>query len=321
MASMGIRFKIIASLIGVTLLFGFGMILFAKTVIYDKLHHKLLDKGVVLTQKIATDCVNPVITERYFEITMYFKDLTESDNDIVYAYVLNEHGEDIAHSFAHPVPNDLKLAHQADLTQPFSLRKLFTDKGSVQDIAVPLLQGKIGVLHLGLSEEGIEKDVVDIEKSITLFSIWVLLIGLIASFLFSRALTNPLLKLTKAAEAFGRGELCTQVAVTSNDEVGKLVVVFNSMTEKRIQIEAEREELIGHLQEALEKVRILSGFLPICSSCKKIRDDKGYWNQIESYISKHSDVQFSHSICPQCRKKLYPHLVDENGNIKRYKAD
>jgi len=70
--------------------------------------------------------------------------------------------------------------------------------------------------------------------------------------------------------------------------------------------EEEREKLIGELQEALAKVKQLSGLLPICASCKKIRDDKGYWNQIESYIRDHSEAEFSHGICPECAAKLYP---------------
>lgn len=69
------------------------------------------------------------------------------------------------------------------------------------------------------------------------------------------------------------------------------------------------------LKDAFSKIKILSGFLPICASCKKIRDDKGYWNQIESYIRDHSEAEFSHSICPECAKKLYPNLFDENGNL------
>jgi len=319
MASLRIRGKILASLFAVTLLYGIGMILFAKTVIYNKLHTKLLDKGVVLTQRIAADCVDPVITERFFEITMYFKDLMKSENDVVYAYVLNENGSDIAHTFAHAVPKELKLAHQANLKQPFSLKDLLTDKGPVQDIAVPLLQGKIGVLHLGLSEVEIEKDVNDIVKSIVLFSVGVLLFGITASLIFSRAITKPLLMLAMAVEAFGRGDSRSHVAITSNDEIGDLAGVFNSMIENRRQIEAEREEIIRHLQEALEQVKLLSGFLPICASCKNIRDDKGYWNQIENYISEHSEVEFSHSLCPKCMKKLYPDLVDDEGKIKKSK--
>ena len=63
------------------------------------------------------------------------------------------------------------------------------------------------------------------------------------------------------------------------------------------------------LKEAQEKIKILSGLLPICVSCKKIRDDKGYWNQIEVYISDRSEAEFSHGICPECAKKLYPELT------------
>ena len=77
------------------------------------------------------------------------------------------------------------------------------------------------------------------------------------------------------------------------------------------RMEEEREELIHGLQEALAKVKKLSGLLPICASCKKIRDDKGYWNQIESYIQEHSEADFSHGICPECARKLYPDLYKE----------
>lgn len=70
----------------------------------------------------------------------------------------------------------------------------------------------------------------------------------------------------------------------------------------------EKSKVISELHEALAKVKTLSGFLPICSSCKKIRDDNGYWNQIETYIREHSEAEFSHSICPKCAKKLYPDI-------------
>ena len=74
------------------------------------------------------------------------------------------------------------------------------------------------------------------------------------------------------------------------------------------KMERERDELIRKLQAALAEIKTLSGLLPICASCKKIRDDKGYWNQIETYIREHSDAEFTHSICPDCIKKLYPNL-------------
>ncbi len=89
---------------------------------------------------------------------------------------------------------------------------------------------------------------------------------------------------------------------------GKLVggyALYQDITERR-RAEEERENLLRELQEALANIKTLSGLLPICASCKKIRDDGGYWSQIESYISAHSQAQFSHGICPECAKQLYP---------------
>ncbi len=74
---------------------------------------------------------------------------------------------------------------------------------------------------------------------------------------------------------------------------------------KRKKAEIERESLISELQEAVENIRTLNGLLPICANCKKIRDDKGYWNQIEGYIQKHSEAKFSHGICPECSDQFY----------------
>jgi hypothetical protein len=77
------------------------------------------------------------------------------------------------------------------------------------------------------------------------------------------------------------------------------------------QADEEKSKIIKELQKALDKVKTLSGMLPICASCKKIRDDKGYWNKIEAYIEKHSEAEFSHGICPECAKELYPEYFSD----------
>jgi len=78
-----------------------------------------------------------------------------------------------------------------------------------------------------------------------------------------------------------------------------------------IRAERERDRLIQELQAAMASIKTLKGLLPICASCKKIRNDKGYWQQVESYLAEHSEVQFSHGICPDCMVKLYPEFVDQ----------
>jgi hypothetical protein len=81
---------------------------------------------------------------------------------------------------------------------------------------------------------------------------------------------------------------------------------------KNRQANTEKSKVIAEFHEALAKVKTLSGFFPICASCKKIRDDKGYWNQIEAYISEHSEAEFSHGICPECAKKMYTDIYNDH---------
>ncbi len=89
------------------------------------------------------------------------------------------------------------------------------------------------------------------------------------------------------------------------DGEAAIVSVSKDITE-RIRLAADRERLIDELEHSLSKVKLLSGMLPICASCKKIRDDKGYWLQIESYLRDHSEAVFTHGLCPDCADKLFP---------------
>jgi PAS domain S-box-containing protein len=83
---------------------------------------------------------------------------------------------------------------------------------------------------------------------------------------------------------------------------------YEDITERK-KAEEDRERLIVELRDAFSKIKTLSGMFPICAHCKKIRDDRGYWNQIESYIRDHSEAEFTHGICPDCLKKLYPEMT------------
>jgi PAS domain S-box-containing protein len=100
-------------------------------------------------------------------------------------------------------------------------------------------------------------------------------------------------------------EVSASNVTSSSGELAGRMASFVDIT-KRKEIEADREKLIIKLQAALKKIKTLRGIIPICAACKKIRDDKGYWNQIEIYLRDHSEADFSHGICPECVKKLYP---------------
>ena len=92
-----------------------------------------------------------------------------------------------------------------------------------------------------------------------------------------------------------------------NGGVRLVAFVILALIMSRIRLAIDREkELNEELSQRIAEVKQLSGLLPICANCKNIRDDKGYWHQVESYVRQHSDARFSHSICPPCMKELYP---------------
>jgi len=86
---------------------------------------------------------------------------------------------------------------------------------------------------------------------------------------------------------------------------------IRDITERK-RAEEERERLVLELQEALAKIKTLRGLIPICASCKKIRDDEGFWNQLETYIQEHSEAEFSHGLCDECAKNLYPEFFGDD---------
>jgi PAS domain S-box-containing protein len=110
----------------------------------------------------------------------------------------------------------------------------------------------------------------------------------------------------------------TQLNVSSaisavKDERGNVIgaaILAVDITERK-KAEEERKKMIKELNETLAQVRSLRGLLPICASCKKIRDEKGNWQALETYISGHSEAEFSHSICPSCARRLYPEFMDK----------
>ena len=123
--------------------------------------------------------------------------------------------------------------------------------------------------------------------------------------------TAPMILLT------GQGDRDVDVEATKAGAMDYLVKgrIDAAMLERSIRYAVERnrierqlENTVNELEDALNKINTLSGLLPICSHCKSIRDDGGYWNRLETYIANHSDAEFSHSLCPNCLKQYYPDM-------------
>jgi len=136
---------------------------------------------------------------------------------------------------------------------------------------------------------------------------------------FRQLFVIPIRKMGVAASAIAKGDRVDDIDVTSTDELGELARHMEDMSaaiaKQQAQIKQANEELEQRVRErtrdletALSEIKTLKGILPICSHCKKIRDDDGYWNQLENYIRDHSEAQLSHGICQECAEKYYPEL-------------
>lgn len=94
----------------------------------------------------------------------------------------------------------------------------------------------------------------------------------------------------------------------------KIFIQLEAQKHLLAEQKGELEKLVDELQKALKEIRTLRGIVPICSFCKQIRDDQGYWNQVEAYVSKFTEAEFSHGICPACMKEHYPEYYEEIKN-------
>jgi PAS domain S-box-containing protein len=112
-------------------------------------------------------------------------------------------------------------------------------------------------------------------------------------------------------------KISTSIAMSTlwnrNNSIAGYVAIARDITKQK-QIQAERENLIKELQDALSNIKVLRGLLPICANCKKVRDDKGYWQDVTDYIREHTEADFTHGICPDCMEKLYPEFIDKHKN-------
>ena len=132
-------------------------------------------------------------------------------------------------------------------------------------------------------------------KALFVFS-FILVCIIVMVIILSRTLTRPIMELQRVVSNYHLGNKPVELKIDNNDEVGSLCRSFNIMME--------------NLHTSLNEIKTLQGITPICSYCKKIRNDKGAWDIMEAYICKHSDAQFSHGACPECYKKQMEELKD-----------
>jgi len=437
--------KILAGMGSLILLMGIALVIIVETTVQGKLHQALEKRGAFVAQEIAIEAATPLLTEHLVGLELLFKDIMEMDREIVYVFVQDPAGKVRAHSFGRTFPTDLMDLGTVTTGRGYRTQHLATGQGSVLDFSAPVLQGKIGTVHVGMTEAPLRQEVNAIILQLILLILLVLLLGVGIAVVIAQAITRPIKELVRATREVAGGNYAVDIDVRSADEIGVLAGSFRNMISKRHEVlaalqasekkladiaaslgegvlvideegrltfmnpeaerllgwkseeligqnlhalihhqrpdgtpypseecpsnevlrtgvrqvverdaylckdgsflpiayvtapvwegdrvvasviafqditmrqmfEEERERLIGKLEDALDNVKKLEGMLPICSSCKRIRDDKGGWTQMEEYIHEHSEAEFSHGLCPDCAQRMYPKYFPKQGS-------
>jgi HAMP domain-containing protein len=187
-----------------------------------------------------------------------------------------------------------------------------------QEELFELIKGISGDARKDQNEKSLETLNLGRSSFLTLsgFSIGGLLLGFFIAMVITHNISRSIRLLELSTREISQGKFDRLPQIRNRDELGELSWAFQEMAQRLKQVEEGRERLIQTLRDALAKIKRLQGMLPICTSCKKIRDDKGYWNQLEAYIEEHSEAEFTHGFCPDCMKRLYGISLDNDGNLK-----
>lgn len=252
--AVSVRTKIMGIVLGLVLLLGVGITLQVRTVMYDALARRLQDQSVANTRDLAARATDLILINDLYALHELLAESQANNPDLLYAFVLDEQGDVIAHTFGDGFPTGLIEINQVKPVDHHRTQFLETDLGPVWDTAVPIIDGQSGTARVGISENNIRDALEALTRQMLLTTVAVSAVGIAAALLLTWIVTRPILELKRNAQAVGRGNFSHRVRPWAGDEIGELTSAFNVMTDQLADAEIEREQRERLRTRLLEKV-------------------------------------------------------------------
>ena len=250
---MSLRAKITAAIVGLLVIMGLAGTFHARFTLSTNLRDQLVQRGTTIASAISSRSEEALITNDIFALYELINAAVINDQDVRYVFITDVDGEVRAKTFPDSLPSGLQSANAANPERTFSVRRLPSDEGPIQDVAYPVLGGRLGTVRVGLSENRLLERVDSFTLQLLGLTGGVTALALVISTVLATFLTRPLARLAAAARAVGRGDLSQRVAASGGDEVGRLASAFNTMTEdlsrSRREIEEFNREILRRSQE------------------------------------------------------------------------
>ncbi len=256
--SVPLRVKIMGIVLGVILLFSLAVTLQVRATLKATLREELEERGHSVARDVAGRAIDPMITDNLFAIDQLIRDRRQHDRDVRYVFILDRSGNLYAHTFDRGLPVGLLEANYSEPGEDGVAKVVLTEEGLVYDVAVPILEGRVGTVRVGMSEKNLQRILRDTTLILLLATGCVSFLGIAAAFLLTSVITRPIFDLVQVTEAVARGDLRQKATVRAEDEFGRLGIAFNSMTEALARSRSEIEQSNRQLLQRNEELSVLN---------------------------------------------------------------
>lgn len=244
--AVSMRVKIMGIVIGLILTLGVAVSVLVYRGLTTTLERDLEERGIAIAVNLASGSQDLVLTDHLFALYTLVKDTVRDNKDLLYAYITDRRGAILVHTFKDGMPEDLLTFPPLAEGEAFRVKLLETETGTIRSITVPILAGRAGAVHLGMSEGEIRATIGRQVRRIVLITSVVLVLGALLGFGVATILARPLTQLAGAAEAVGRGDFTWRPPSWAHDEIGRLGASFARMAERLAHFRDElrrREEV------------------------------------------------------------------------------
>ena len=226
-SNFSIRRKLIITVVSIVLVLGLVMGTYIHTVQTNELTQQLQEKGITISHALVENSVNPILHNNIIKLQHLIEIIKETEPDVSYAFILDSNGNVIVHTFEDGFPLALKNVNPAN--DEHNIKLLDIDGEYISDIAHPVLDGRLGEVHVGISQTGIRDTIQRSTIVFTVFTAISLIIGALMAFAAGNIITKPIILLEDGAKEFGKGNFDHEIAVKNQDEIGDLAHTFNDM--------------------------------------------------------------------------------------------
>ena len=251
---VSVRTKILGIVLGFIILLGLEVTIQARYALTATMNAQLEEQSVSVSRDLAARSTDPILLNDLLGLHDLLKETIANNPNIRYAFIVDNRGQVIAHTFDGGFPLDLISLNTAHTDEHHHTALIQTDEGLVWDTAVPILDGKVGTARIGLSDASVRAAVSTLTAQLILTIVLVSITGVLVAVFLTWILTRPIISLAHATQAVAKGDFSPRVPRWANDEIGDLAEAFNSMTEELARTDGLRKEREVLRRQLLEKV-------------------------------------------------------------------